>query len=295
METKQSFFSLRLELETFNNKYKQEELDNIVDLIISSLGVKTNCYKFENKEEKVYLFKTETRKRKGQLVKLCDKLLPTNQYYVAEGLTRITFISEIERLKKNPNFELLEKPMPFIEYNANDIEIFNNIENWHSWQKDIYEKIFHTDTNTFKKPDPRRIISLVDKKGNSGKSSFFKWLFYKKPSEIGRIGYGSASQLRSSVVNMGKKDLYIVDLARSKSKDDRQEDLLSVLEDIKSGLVTNAMYGSGKTLLMEPPHIIVSSNYVLKYELLSSDRWEVYEINSSNKLQKLKHKQELKK
>lgn len=94
---------------------------------------------------------------------------------------------------------------------------------------------------------------------------------------------------------MGKKDLYIVDLARSKSKNDKEEDLLSVLEDIKSGLVTNAMYGSGKTLLIEPPHIIVSSNYVLKYELLSNDRWEVYEINSSNKLQKLKHKQELKK
>ena len=89
-------------------------------------------------------------------------------------------------------------------------------------------------------------------------------------------GYGSASQLRSSVVNLGKKDVYVVDLARSKSKDDRQEDL-------KSGLVTNVMYGSGKTLLMEPPHSIVSSNYILKYELVSEDRSDVSQITSSNK------------
>lgn len=81
-----------------------------------------------------------------------------------------------------------------------------------------------------------------------------------------------------------------MDLARSKSREDREEDLLSVLEDIKSGLVTNAMYGSGKTLLMEPPHIIVSSNYTLKYELLSEERWQIYNINSSNKLETIKQK-----
>lgn len=96
-------------------------------------------------------------------------------------------------------------------------------------------------------------------------------------------GYGSTSQLRSSAVNLGKKDFYVVDLARSKSKDDRQEDLLSVLEDLTSGLVTNVIYGSGKTLLMEPPHSIVSSNYSLKYELFSEDRWDLSQITSSNK------------
>ena len=148
----------------------------------------------------------------------------------------------------------------------------------------LFEKV--EETEKFKKPDPRHILSLVDKKGNTGKSSFFKWLYYKYPKNIGRIGYGSASQLRSSVVNIGKKDLYIIDLSRSKSRNDRQEDLLSVLEDLKSGLVTNAMYGSGRTLLMEPPHIIVSSNYNLDYNLLSEDRWEVYEI-SDKKLKKV--------
>lgn len=67
----------------------------------------------------------------------------------------------------------------------------------------------------------------------------------------------------------------------------REEDLLSVIEDLKSGLVINVMYGSGKTLLMEPPHIIVSSNYKLNYENLSKDRWEVYEITTSKELKEI--------
>jgi hypothetical protein len=187
-------------------------------------------------------------------------------------------------MRFNKHFELINKPMN--EYTGSDISIFDDRKKWHSWQKEIYQMIFD-ENESFKKPDRRHIISLVDKKGNSGKSSFFKWLFFKYPNLIGRIGYGSASQLRSGAVNIGKKELYIVDLARSKGKNDQKEDLLSVLEDLKSGLVTNLMYGSGKTLLIEPQHIIVSSNYTLKYELLSEDRWEVYEITSSNKLKKL--------
>jgi hypothetical protein len=180
--------------------------------------------------------------------------LPQDQSYEILALTKTTFESELLRFQKNVKFNLVDKPTIFDEYAPTDIKIFDNKANWHEWQLKIYEKIFNHD-GSFKQPDQRQIISLVNKKGNSGKSSFFKWLFYKNPDTRGRIG--SASQLRSSAVNLGKKDLYVFDLARSKSKDDRQEDL-------KSGLVTNVMYGSRKTLIMEPPHSIVSSNYSLK-------------------------------
>lgn len=42
------------------------------------------------------------------------------------------------------------------------------------------------------------------------------------------------------------------------------------------------MYGRGNSLIIEPPHIIVSTNYLLSYENLSRDRWEVFEIDSKN-------------
>lgn len=294
MENKNSFFSLYIDTENIKlNDYQLEKRSNQIDLILSSMGVKSKSYKFKSKQnnELIYYFRTEDRKRKGQLDKYCRQYLPEGQEFEIEAMTRFVFDSEIKRLEENPNFKILEHPNRFEEYDANDIKIFDNPNNWHEWQKEIYDKIFETD-GSFKKPDQRQIFSLVDKKGNSGKSSFFKYIYYKNQETVGRIGYGSASQLRSSSVNLGKKNLYIIDLARSKSKQDREEDLLSVVEDLKSGLVTNSMYGSGKTLLMEPPHVIISSNYKLKYELLSSDRWKVFEISKSKKLKEVEPKPE---
>lgn len=89
---------------------------------------------------------------------------------------------------------------------------------------------------------------------------------------------------------MGKKDLYLFEISKLKSRKDEQNDLLSVLENLKSGLVTNLINGS--TLMMEPPHIIVSSNHLLKYEVLSKDRWDVYEITNFRKLIKCSIKSE---
>lgn len=266
-----------------------EELDNSIDLVLASSGVEDESYKFYNNDRSkiVFYFKTGKRKRKGQLLKFCERFLHDGDQYRVEyslnGVTKDQMIGDIAKLKTKEGYKMEEEFTQFEDYNGNDVKIFNDKKNWHEWQTKIYNLLLEESGN-FKKPDPRKIISLIDIEGNSGKSSFFKWMFFKYPDKIGRIGYGSASQLRSSVVNIGKKDLYVIDLARSKSKNDKEEDLLSVIEDLKSGLVTNAMYGSGKTLLMEPPHIVVSSNYTLNYKLLSKDRWQVYEILKNNKL-----------
>jgi hypothetical protein len=44
------------------------------------------------------------------------------------------------------------------------------------------------------------------------------------------------------------------------------------------------MYGKGASLLMKPPHIVITSNYLLDYELLSMYRWRVYEIKRDGTL-----------
>lgn len=281
---KSSYFILELKIKDWidNNEYKTE-LENRTDLVLASMSVVEICYKFEGQNTLLYLFKSEKRKRKGQLAKYCQTFLPEDLEYNIEGIKYDSFNEYLQMAIKNKNFKLQQQPEignNVTGYEGKDLERFENPKDWYPWQKQIYDSIFGNENESiyFKTPDPRHIISLIDVKGNSGKSSFFKWLSYKYPEHIGRIGYGSASQLRSSVVNIGRKELYIVDLARSKSKNDHPEDLLSVLEDLKSGFIANAMYGSGKTLLMEPPHIVVSSNYPFNYELLSEDRWEIYEI-----------------
>lgn len=55
------------------------------------------------------------------------------------------------------------------------------------------------------------------------------------------------------------------------------------MEDIKNGFITSSFYGKGKSLLMNPPHIIISSNYVLNQNLLSEDRWISYKIDKNSK------------
>lgn len=285
-ENKSSFFSLSVPLGSMPQDVELDKIENNVDLVFTKMKVKSNWYKYLHSEgnEVVYFFRADARSRKGRLIKDCELIWAKSpQDYYVQSYTKDQYETALSRIENNPNFQLKHKPIVFSEYNADDIAIFNNKKNWYPWQEEIYSKIFEKD-GQFKEPHPRHIISLVDKVGNSGKSSFFKWIYHHYPQSIGRIGYGSASQLRSSAVNLGKKELYILDLARSKSKDDRQEDLLSVLEDLKSGLVTSSMYGQGKTLMMEPPHIIISSNYRFDYNLLSGDRWEVYQITPKQSL-----------
>ena len=82
----------------------------------------------------------------------------------------------------------------------------------------------------------------------------------------------------------GPKKMYILDLTRTKGKGDSEHDLLSVLESIVDGMIYSPMYGKCKTLLMEPPHVRITSNYALDYTLLSLDRWKVYEIKENGTL-----------
>lgn len=80
-----------------------------------------------------------------------------------------------------------------------------------------YKKFFF-DSGVIKEADPRRITSILEIGGNTGKSSFFKYLCFKYPEDIGRISYRTASQLRSSLINMEPKPIYIMDLTRVDSQ-----------------------------------------------------------------------------
>lgn len=277
---KNTFFSVDIWIpnEFVHSESYLNDLNDAIDQILYAMGASdTDLYKvFKTDGTRVcVLFKALNRKRKGQLNKFCSRFLKEGLRYEAKGILKEDLMYSLAQAKTSPNYKI---EMDHRQYDGTDIKVFRDRKNWHPWQRDLHRMIYNPD-GSIKDPDPRAIISIVDFQGASGKSSFFKYLYVEdQEKNIGRAGYGSAQQLRSAIIGQGVKKIYIVDLSRAKSKMDAQEDLLSVLEDCKSGFILSPMYGQPKELIMPPPHIIVSSNYMFTTELLSKDRWNVYEL-----------------
>ena len=165
------------------------------------------------------------------------------------------------------------------QYEGEDIAVFKNRDNWHSWQKDLFNYIFD-ENEDFRPPSHREILFIFDRFGNTGKSSFIKWLRVTYEQEIGIITEANAQQLRSALITIGKKSLYIVDLPRTKSKQG-VNDVLNVLEQVKSGMIQTVMYGRPKEMIFEPVHIIVFGNYV-PVGCLSTDRFKTWRLERKN-------------
>lgn len=275
MENRNTYFYIDLK-NIPNDEDSIDKLSTQLDLILSSTQA-IQVYKYILGHSIVCLFKVEVRKRRGQIIRLCERYLEIDQNYETEGISQRKAFEYIMDLRKSTGI-LLEEPT-IKTYVGSDLIIFETPSKWHPWQKEVYKMLFD-EIGEIIPPDNRSIISLVDKVGNCGKSSFWKYLMFKHPDSIGRITYGTAAQLRSSVLNIGPKPIYICDLSRTKGRTDSEIDLISVIEDIKSGTVISSFYGKGRCLLFDPPHIILSSTHVFTKGSLSEDRWKIFEIKN---------------
>ncbi len=126
-------------------------------------------------------------------------------------------------------------------------------------------------------PDDRNLYWWCDRKGGAGKSKLLKWLRFQG-FDMGRVPMGTATQIKTAVIDMGVKTSYLVDLPRVQGKDEAIRDLFSALEEIKNGWVVSAMYGKPGELLMKPPHVHIFSNEMPNPKLCSLDRWIIYLI-----------------
>ena len=81
------------------------------------------------------------------------------------------------------------------------------------------------------------------------------------------------------IVNIGVKKCYLIDIPKTRSQEESLNSLITVLEDCKNGHIVSSMYGTGFTLLMDPPNIIIFSNQSCPVKLMSEDRWKCYEID----------------
>lgn len=259
MQNKNTFFRVDVEIpeQYRHSTTHMSELDDGLDLVLYAMQASNNdIYKIvkEDGSKVVLLFRANTRKRKGQLNKFCNCYLDNNITTHSKGILKEDMLVSLAKAKKSPDYELIFSIDDNASYDGDDIKLFKDYDAWFPWQKSVY-KMLYEKNGLVKKPHPRKIISLIDYKGCTGKSTFFKYLYVQDKkigsNNIGRITYGTAMQLRSAIIGLGKKKIYIIDLTRAKSKYDNQSDLLSVIEDCKSGIILSPMYGNPKELIMQ--------------------------------------------
>lgn len=180
--------------------------------------------------------------------------------------------------KSETRVGMLAEAVPQQPYEGEDINFLDSPERRYPWQNQISNKIFEDNQVTIKDPDDREITWVFDPIGNSGKSKFIKYLC-SNSSDIVKITFGTAPQLRSAIISCGKKKVYIIDMPRTLAEEDSIASLISTLEDLKNGFLVSVFYGKYQSLIMKPPHVIVFSNKRCPVNMMSMDRWFNCEIN----------------
>ena len=298
-DNKNSYFMVSLKRNPLCPIKTMEQFEDSMEPVLSKMNATYETYSIsrvttENNEqipEAVFLFKTNTRKRLGLLRNALAKNMnivefsnETDEYKRAtylsgkcEALTKTEFITFLNKFKESNEYKIHQENQLNYKYNAKDIEVLFDSKNWHRWQKKLYDLIFNAQ-GKIRPADNRKIIFIEDPKGNSGKSSFLKYLYYKYKNDIGLITEGTSTQLKRSIVMQGGKKIYCVDLPRT-ADSSICSGLSNSLESLKNGLITS-MYGGGidgDQLLITPPSIIVTGND-LSVSTWTLDKWEVYRI-----------------
>jgi hypothetical protein len=107
-ENRQSYFSIELISITSFSEKEQWERDNLaemMDLVFVGISVGEEWYSFLSTDETryYYFFKAETRKRLGQLRRLCERHLPNGEEFAIAGLDKVTFYTKVKQLQNSPD------------------------------------------------------------------------------------------------------------------------------------------------------------------------------------------------
>jgi len=162
-------------------------------------------------------------------------------------------------------------------YQAKDIDALDKNDTRYPWQGDIIKSLIDESTSTIKTADDRTIVWIEDLQGGNGKSKLVKWCCFNY-DDCAKVSFGTANQLRSSLIACGVKKIYFIDIPRTLGDDDSMGSMFSAIEDLKNGFLVSAMYGKHQSLMLDPPHIIIFSNQGCPDRFLSADRWFKYSI-----------------
>lgn len=126
-----------------------------------------------------------------------------------------------------------------------------------------------------KEPDDRTIDVIFDEVGNVGKSIFAEYLEYKGYCE-NVPAFRAMEDIMGWVCTRPIAPMYIFDMPRGMKKD-KLADFYSGIECIKNGMAYDKRYNARK-IYFDRPRVVVFTNTLPKYELLSKDRWHTWRM-----------------
>ena len=125
-------------------------------------------------------------------------------------------------------------------------------------------------------PEHRKIVFIVDKVGNSGKTWFFRYYEQNHPETTQIINPGKKHDMAYILKTTNR--VVFFDCPRSKQGEFLQYDFL---EEIKNGNVFSGKYEPVQKRFPSP-HVVVAMNEHPNMELLSEDRYEVLVVSPSD-------------
>lgn len=136
--------------------------------------------------------------------------------------------------------------------------------------------------NRLESQNDRKMLFIVDKRGNTGKSTFGLYLRVSRGAIRVPSSLKSAEDISQMVMehvraNPGKVYTIVLDIPRSVRTDEHWAKWLAALEDIKNGHVYDKRY-HWREAIFEPPRVLVFANAAPPRHLLTGDRFDVVDM-----------------
>lgn len=144
------------------------------------------------------------------------------------------------------------------------------ITNLLPWQANLFEKLKGP-------PVKRSVVWMWSSAGRVGKTEFVDYVHYHLKDQVMVLDDASAKNMTYAIVEEPDRKVYIFDMPRTRPDSVHEKDIYNVLEKLKNGRLRSGMYGNASKH-MPRPHVIVFANYKPRTELLTHDRWWIYEL-----------------
>lgn len=263
---------IRLAHETGSKEIEYEHTHVLIDF--GKAFQSRNCRIFDYLEIHPNIKLVKNKKHWDDAVKYIGKEDPDNEDLQDTPL--ITKITDCKNLSEALE-TYVKKPCDYFGVKAmyEDNKIIKNTFDiiLYPWQQEIFNI-------TQQEPNNRHIYWIYDSAGNSGKSHLIKYCKINYPEEYYSLKNPVSERNAATTLEcLEHKNIKTIFIDISRTFQDKEYGLYSIMENIKDGEFTSQKY-KGKTYNFRIPHLIIFSNWKPIVNKITWDRWIIYELNN---------------